>query len=70
MSTARRPRTQMAAALRDAGVRVSVCPVHQAVKPCGHCARAFEGAEKQKRWHDAAEARRLHAEWLAKQGRQ
>jgi len=68
--TARRPRTQMATALRAAGVRVSVCPVHQAVKPCGACDRAFDGAERQKRHHDAAEGRRLHAEWLAKQGRQ
>lgn len=64
MSTARRPRTQMATALRAAGVQVSVCQIHRVAKPCKACDRAFEGAEKQKRWHDAAEGRRLHTEWI------
>jgi len=64
--SARRSLGQMATALRAAGVRVSVCPIHHAVKPCGHCDRAFDGAERQRAHQFMAEAKMRHAEWLAK----
>lgn len=59
-----RIRTQMKDALAAAGVRATVCPVHQTLKPCAECDLTFDRAERQKHWHDRHEGRRLHAEWV------
>lgn len=61
--------SQMASALRAAGIRASVCPIHRTVKPCPRCDRAFTIAEHQRNSQLAAEAKARHAEWLVKRGK-